>query len=112
MPSKGSKAASRQAQLRQKRRRGRGAEQDFDAGPSAADVAAREDAAAEADSKDTPSPRAVATRPSSAPSRSRRAPVDDTIPEYKYLGGELKRVGVVAVVILAILALLSFLLGG
>ena len=112
MPSKGSKAASRQAKLRQKRRRGKGAEQDFDAGPSAADVAAREEAAAEADSRDVPSAKAVAAGPASTPGRSRRAPIDDTIPEYKHLGGELKHIGVVAMLILAILALLSFILGG
>jgi len=112
MPSKGSKAASRQAKLRQKRRRSKGADQDFHAGPSDSEIAAREEATAEAESRSLPSARSVSTKAVATPKSFGRKTKDDATPEYKHLSSELKHIGVVSVFILAILTLLTFLLGG
>lgn len=108
MPSKSHKAASRQAKLRDKRRRGKAAPQVFDAGPSEATQAAVEQ---DSEAPAPPLAEAAAPRAARQTRRSRRAEAE-VAPTYPYLGGELRRIGVVAVGILAILAVLSFLLGG
>ena len=105
MPSKGKRTASRQAKIRQQRRRGRGAAQEFDAGPSEAELAARET------TTESGSPPAVAT---AAPVRSARrsSRSSETTPlSYPYLGAELKRIGVIALLMFIVLAAASFVLG-
>lgn len=108
MPSRGRKRASRQAQLSQKRRRSRsGANtRTFDAGPTEP----REPAPS------TPSvssaPAAVAASPApAAPRRQRRSAEPNTPMVYRYLGRELRQIGILASVMVAALVVLSFVLG-
>ena len=113
MPSKGSKAASRQAKLRQKKRRGKGAPQIHEAGPSKS-AAEIEEATLEAVGEDGPAPRPV--KPSAArtaTSRLARQPLPaDTASTYPYLGVELRQIGIITLLIFILLAVLSFVLGG
>ena len=112
MPSRGRKRASRQAQLSQKRRRSRsGANtRTFDAGPTQPREAA----------PSTPSvPSATAATPTAAPApaqaatprRQRRQATHNTPMVYRYLGRELRQIGVLASVMVAVLVALSFVLG-
>ncbi|MCH7745165.1 MAG: hypothetical protein IIC84_03735 [Chloroflexi bacterium] len=123
MPKKGHRTASRQAQLSQKKRRGKGASQVFDAGPSESSVAtAVEEPAVDATAEgelSQPTQTAVATaRPSSAPARQparrsrQRTSVESTPAVYRYLGAELKQIGMITMLIVAILIALTFVLGG
>jgi hypothetical protein len=105
MPSKSHRAASRQAKLRQKRRRSSAAAQVFQAGPTESKVATEESSAAPAL---RPAPAAKAS-PQPA-RRSKRAAAAQTAPRYMYLSTELRRIGVVSMVILVILAAVSFVL--
>jgi hypothetical protein len=109
MPSRGDRVAARQAKLRQKRRRVKGAGQTFDAGPSSEEIAARP-APAEVEAP----PRRAASAPAQPQpaGRSRRAAATDSAPlHYPYLAGELKRVGVVSLGIFVILAIATVFLG-
>ena len=109
MPSKSHKAASRQAKLREKRRRGKAAAQTFEAGPTTPRVAA-EESDTEQESRSTP----VAQAPA-APRRARSTrpgTSGEAAPRYDYLGKELQRIGLLSIVILAILASVSVVLGG
>ena len=112
MPSKAKKAASRQAKLRQKKRRGKGGVEAFDPGPTEPRSPA-EATAAEVEGESPPARPAMATAaPRRQPSRrSGRGAADEPMPRYQYLGVELRRIGVVTGIILAILAALSFVLG-
>ena len=120
MPSKSSRAASRQAQLRRKRRRGKARPQEFDVGPTessrpAATVEAVEDTEAEAvveagetavaTSPPRPQPVARPTR------RSARGTAPEPALSYPYLGSEVKRIAVISALIAIILAVLTFVLG-
>ena len=112
MPSKSKRAASRQAQVRQRRRKGRGAPESFDTGPTESQRVDRI-VAEEAYEQ----PRATTSRPVSAPVVSRQTPRRrnlgmEAAPAYDYLGGELKRIGVVAALIVGILIGATFTLGG
>ena len=110
MPSKSQRAASRQAKLRDNKKRGKGSAQVFDAGPTAADIAARESAAAESDERQpAPTRAAVASRPTRRAAQPGRAEAD---PSYSYLGAELRRIAAVSLIIFVILAAASFVLGG
>ena len=114
MPSKGSRAASRQAKLRQKKRRGKGGPQIMDTEPTAprsdSEVAERaEEVAPE------PRPRRRETSPSRrtarpSPRAIREAAADQARPSY--LGAELRQIGMIAGLIAVILVALTFVLGG
>ena len=111
MPRKGHRAASRQAQLRQRRRRGKGVAEEFDAGPSRP----TEPAQAPVAEAEPPPTREPAPSPEARPQqvrRSRKATVALTVPSYAYLGSELKRIGLITVLIVAILIVLTFVLSG
>ena len=138
MADKGKRIASRQAQLKRKKRRGKGGSQQFDAGPSEAalaEAAARADEGddasasvpetAAADSASGGRPRPVtsapagratgeaprsATAPARAPRRSRAAGRTDAAVVYPYLGVELRHIGVIAAVLGVALVGLTFLL--
>ena len=124
MPKKGHRTASRQAQLSQKKRRGKGASQVFDAGPSESSAAtavaeSAVDATTEGEVSQQPTRTAVATaRPSSAPARQparrsrQRTSVESTPAVYRYLGAELKQIGMITTFIVGILIALTFVLGG
>ena len=131
MPSKGKRTASRQAQLSQRRRRrgGRRARQEAQESDAqtqtmqrpaataqrAANAVRRQpQAPAAATTADAPGPqRSVAASPR-ARIRSRTARVGATerapLPMYAYLGSELKRIGVLAVIMGAALTGLTFIL--
>lgn len=125
MPKKGHRTASRQAQLSQKKRRGKGHSQVFDSGPGESSAATAVEEAAVAGTVEAAeetlqqSKPAVATaRPSSTPvhqpaRRSRqRASTESTPAVYRYLGTELKRIGAITALIVAIIVALTFVLGG
>lgn len=116
MPSKAQRAASRQARLSRRRRRGKAAPQNFQAGPL------QPSAVAEADEAEAPR-RAVRTpavdqtavaTPSNARTalRSRRRAAEvGSVNAYRYLGRELRQIGAISTLIIAILAGLTFVLG-
>jgi hypothetical protein len=108
MPSKGDRVAARQAKLRQKRRRVKGAGQTFDAGPSAEEVAARPAPA----KVESPLGRAALPAQPQPARRSRQASSIETAPlHYPYLASELRRIGIVSLGIFIILAIANVFLG-
>lgn len=111
MPSRGRKRASRQAQLSQKRRRSRsGANtRTFDAGPTEP----REPVPSTPSVSSAPAAAAaVAASPApAAPRRQRRSAEPITPMVYRYLGRELRQIGILASVMVAALVVLSFVLG-
>ena len=113
MPSKAQRAAARQAKLRQKKKRGKGRSQVFDAGPAESTQVVQEPVAeveAEAQAETAPVPTA-APAPARASRRSRQPTVAEVAPSYGYLGGEVRRIGVIAVGIAAIIFALTFVMG-
>ena len=108
MPSRGRKRASRQAQLSQKRRRTRsGANaRTFDPGPTQP----REAAPSAPTVRSAPVEAAAAAAPA-APRRQRRPAAANTPMVYRYLGRELRQIGILASVMVAALVALSFVLG-
>ena len=123
MPSKAQRAASRQARLSRRKRRGKAAPQNFEAGPTQSSAVS--DAAANASSRtarratsNSPSPAArtsaataVAPSPRPAP-RARRRAVDTSAPTVsRFLPGEIRQIGIITSLIAVILAGLTFVLG-
>ena len=108
MPKKGHKTASRQAQLQKKRKRVESRAQEFDAGPSDADIAARQDALAE-QGLDTRLSRDALPTSALAPRLRNRASATAT-PTYPSIRPELTRIGVLTSIIAVILAILTVLL--
>ena len=113
MPSKSRRAASRQAQLK-RRRRGRQRVQEFDAGPTESRSPTSDDDGADAVVAVMPASPASQTSqaPARRPHRSRRQAASEAALSYDYLGSELKQIGVITAMIAAVLVLLTFLLGG
>ena len=111
MPSRGRKRASRQAQLSQKRRRARsGANtRSFDAGPTAPREAPP--TAPAAGSAPVAAAAVAAPTPQAAPRRQRRQSTPNTPMVYRYLGRELRQIGILAAVMAVALVALSFVLG-
>ena len=116
MPSKSHRAASRQAQLRRRKRRGKARPQEFDAGPTESRGAAQ---AAALDGEPQPGAEA-ALEPVGAltghepTSRSARRPRQKAAAQrasaYDYMGAELKRIGLLTTFVVVILAVLAFVL--
>ncbi len=129
MPSKAGRAASRQARLSRKKRRGGKGRQDFELGPEesvATTEAAVEDADIEAQGESgteeslaaQPGATATATatraRPRTrTPTRTRKQRVSEATPArvYQYIGAELRLIGIITVIIVALLTGLTFVLG-
>ena len=110
MPDKAHRAASRQAQLKRRRRRGKARTQEFDQGPG--DSAPRAEVAAQATEpqhEPVPEPE-VAVAPLQPARRTRRRTSDDPIPVYRYLGSELRRIGMITSLIGVVLVVLTFVL--
>ena len=114
MPSKSRRAASRQSQMKRKRR-GKSRAQEFDAGPTEPrQPVATDDAAEEAGvevavaAPAAVEPQAVGRRVQ----RSRRQAASETPLVYNYLGSEVKRIGAITGLIVIILVVLTFVLGG
>ena len=114
MPSRGRKRASRQAQLSQKRRRARtGANaRTFDPGPTQPREASPSKPAARGTPVDTTSAVAApAPVQAATPRRQRGSAAQNTPMVYRYLGRELRQIGILASVMVAALIVLSFVLG-
>ena len=122
MPSKGRKAASRQAQLNRKKRRSKNPRQpEFEAAPVMSQTAV-ETAVAEPEIEEpatveesTPQPE-VTTRPTPRERSTRRrggtrgAAAEQTPLVYQYLGKEIRQIGMITSLIVAILVGLTFVL--
>lgn len=113
MPSKSHRAASRQARLSRRKRRGKPALQNFQAGPSQPTAVAEPDAAPRPASQPATTAaqsRAAAPSPARAAMRSRRraAGAENAT---RYLGRELRQIGIISTLIALILAALTFVLG-
>ena len=108
MPKKGHRAASRQAQIQKNRRRGGSRTQVFDPGPSEADVAARQASSDDGEFvEDT-----LAPRPAPAPiRRPRTRTAVDTAPMYPKIRPELTRIGILALAVVVVLAVLTVFVG-
>ena len=112
MPKKGHKAAARQAQLSRKKRRGKGRPEIFAAGPvKPADSphAAEHSDEAELDTKLAREP--MAATPARATGRARQLAAAAPNLTHAYLGAELRQIGLITIVIVAILAVLTVVLG-
>ena len=115
MPSKSHRAASRQARLSRRKRRGKPALQNFQAGPSQPTAIAEPDddprpASRPATAIATQS-RATAPSPARAAARSRRRAIQSGAESTRYLGRELRQIGFITAFIALILAALTFVLG-
>lgn len=116
MPSKGKRAASRQAQLSKRKRRAKpGGNQVFQAEPvrpapteGQDDSAGAEGAEAVVATSSASSP----SKPASRPARRSRSAATEAAPPYEYLGSELLRIGIIGGLIFAVLVALTFILGG
>ena len=112
MPSKSHRAASRQAKLRQKRRRGKAADQVFEAGPTVSKAVVGE---ADDDRVEFEPGPVAPTQASSAlaPVRRSRQPQQGTAGSRQaHLGADLRGIGIISILIFAILAVATFVLGG
>lgn len=110
MPSKGQKVARRQNQIRNRRRRGprRASTQKFEQGPTVSKMNLED-----VDAVPAPAP-ATITEPTVTPIRTRRSQqvVEGAGPAAaRFLPGELRHIGLVTLVILAILATAAVAIG-
>lgn len=117
MPSKAQRAASRQARLSRRKRRGKAAHQNFQAGPTRSTAVAEAGVAAPTRPARQPTTTA-AHSPNYTPSRARatirsgrRAAEAAPSNIQRYLGRELRQIGIITTLIAAILAGLTFVLG-
>jgi hypothetical protein len=117
MPSKSRRAASRQARLNQRKRRTKGKDrQDTPLAAPPSPMTARAETPRATTEAPAPTPRASPTMTQApeapAPVRRRRArrATAGPDPAYKYLGSELKRIGVLITLLVAVLVVLSFVL--
>ena len=118
MPSKAQRAASRQARLSRRRRRGKAAPQNFQAGPTQPSAVAEPSV----DGRPSPPVRQAASISARTPAsasvaagttaRARRRAADTgTSNVSRYLGRELRQIGVISSLIAVILIGLTFVLG-
>ena len=112
MPSKSHRRASRQAQLRRKRRSDKGQSQQFDPGPTEPRPSAQVDEpVAEEANQPESAPMQSTAQPVPQPvRRSRQRTSAEPALTYNYLGSELTRIGIIATLMVAILAVLTVLL--
>lgn len=117
MPSKAQRAASRQARLSRRRRRGKGAPQNFQSGPTTRLADGESDSDEQARSiRRTPAFSGAAAAPSVAVAqptlRPRRRSADSGTSQVgRYLGRELRQIGFITSLIAVILVGLTFVLG-
>ncbi len=111
MPNKAHRAASRQAQVKRHKRRGKTRPQEFDAGPGESTVVAT---VAEPVVEDDVELKGVAQRASAraaqAPARRSSRAVAEAAPGQKFLAGELRQIGMIATMIVVVLAVLTVFL--
>ena len=114
MPNKAHRAASRQAQVKRRKRRGKARTQEFDAGPDESTVVAT---VVEPVVEDDVEPESVEQR---APARAAQVPVRrsrsravaEPAPTQKFLPGELRQIGMIATMVVVVLAVLTVFLRG
>ena len=111
MPTKGKKAASRQAGLRNKKRRGKSAPQHFQSAPTSRKLEDEEGTPVT-----TPTISGGTTTARSQPrretrlSRKAKQAAAESVVLYPYMGAEVRHIGILATGILAIIIALSFVL--
>ena len=110
MPSKSQRAASRQARVRNRRKKGRPAPQTFQAAPTERRQEDEEAAAMAPKPAAAPAPSMTSTAPARPARRAARAQEAATA-EYPYMKPELIRIGAISSVVLVIIAGLTFVLG-
>lgn len=110
MPSKSQRAASRQARVRDRRKKGRPAPQTFQAAPTQRSQEDEEAAAMAPKAVAATAPSMVSAAAASPARRARKAPEAATA-EYPYMKPELIRIGAISSVVLIIIAGLTFVLG-
>lgn len=110
MPSKSQRAASRQARLSRRKRRGKPALQSFQAGPTQRSADAESDA--ETQPQPTHAPTAATQTATLTAMRSRRRASQAGSPNVdRFLTRELRQIGIITTLIAAILGGLTFVLG-
>ena len=111
MPKKGHRAAARQAQLKRRRSRDKVHPQEFDPGPT--ESTRRERMVEPLLESDVQPETALETaQPSRPPARSaRQRPSSEAPAVYRHLGTELRHIGMITGLIIAILVALTFVLG-
>ena len=112
MPSKSQRAASRQARVRNRRKKGRAAPQTFQAAPTQRRQEDEEAAATapKPSAATATAPSMVSTAPA-RPARRARVAQEAATAEYPYMKPELIRIGAISSVVLVIIAGLTFVLG-
>ena len=128
MADKGKRVASRQAQLKRRKRKGKARSQQFDAGPGEAAATTPEAAASGATESTIPEPTYPAAPVADQPTpetlpdpartaagirtsiRGRAAARAEAAATYPYLGVELRHIGVIASVLAVALVVLTLLL--
>ena len=110
MPSKSHRAASRQSQLKRRKKKSK-AHPVFDTGPTQSETGFQDSAGA-GEVSDQPEPGLLPDLLSQEqPSRPRRGPSRDAVPSSSYLGLELRQIGILTVLVGIILVVLTFVLG-
>ena len=112
MPNKAHRAASRQAQLQRKRRRGKARTQELeqgDAAPTSVITATEPPAVAEVRAEPVPEASAPVAQPARR-ARERALPDPQPDPLHRYLGAELRKIGMLATLMVVILVGLTFVL--
>ena len=114
MPNKAHRAASRQAQVKRRKRRGKTRSQEFDAGPGESTVVATVAEPIVEDDVELESveQRAPARATQAPVRRSRNRAVAEPAPAQKFLAGELRQIGMITTMIVVALAVLTVFLRG
>ena len=117
MPSKAQRAASRQARLSRRRRRGKGAPQNFQAGPTQSTTTSDPPVRTQtSELRRTPNAGTTTTSPPISDSRPaprprRRAADAGASHASRYLGQELRLIGMITSLIAVMIVGLTFVLG-
>ncbi len=109
MPSKGHKRASTQAKLQKKRRRGKAVVHNFKTAPVMPKVV--DDTNEEATDDPILTEAVRSEMQPSLPKRTTRVSTAQAPVTYPYLSSDLRQIGIIAGLIIAILAILAFFLG-
>ena len=108
MPSKGHKRASTQAKLQKKRRRGKDIVHNFKATPILPKVV--DDTNKEATDDPTLTEAVRSEMQLSLPTKTKRGSTTQAPVTYPYLSNDLRQIGIIAGLVIAILATLAFFL--
>ncbi len=112
MPSKGKKTAARQASLRDKKKRGKGASHQFQVAPTTRKLDEEDGtpvdtiASSASSTSDTPQ-----TKRTPRLTRRARQTAEEEVGTYQHMGAEIRHIGVIASSIFVIIIALFFVLG-